>query len=122
MVPQPSTSPPSIPTSLLARRRSQSRSTSSSGGGSYRSSLGGKSIGPKYSALTSARRGSEQLGVGQQEEGNSRVSLSSDAGASSSDGGLGRFGSFSATREELRDGELRLRSSLRRALEEAVDV
>lgn len=105
-------SPPALPPSALARRRSQSRSTSSSGGtGSYRSSLGGKSIGPKYQALTSGslRRdpSTGQPGSSSYAEEGSRVSFGSEVG---SDGGL-RFGSFSATREELRDGKSRFRSS-----------
>ncbi|KAK4054905.1 hypothetical protein OIV83_000829 [Microbotryomycetes sp. JL201] len=96
---------PSSPPNLdFGRRRSQSRSTSSSAGGpaSYRPALAGKSNTRLSSGVSVPRKES----VSHYDNG-SRVSIASEA--LSDLPGL-KFGSFSATREELRDGSARLAS------------
>ncbi|SCV68526.1 BQ2448_647 [Microbotryum intermedium] len=107
-------SPPRLPDVALARRRSQSRTSS----GSFRSSLGGKPIGPKYGAASSsALRRSDSGTTSASSVGVLSPNLPSfdSSGAPSplanaSDISIGdaalRFGSFSATREELRDARL----------------
>lgn len=88
-------SPPDLP-----NRRRSSRSTSisaSATGSSFRSSLGGKPLGPKYNFTSS----------NVQKSGGTSIT-SGGSGFSNSDGGeIGNkfVGSFSATREELRDGK-----------------
>ncbi|GAA6055562.1 hypothetical protein JCM3770_002489 [Rhodotorula araucariae] len=89
--PPPHPHPP-VSTSNLAinRRRSLSRGSQ---GSAFRSSLGGKPILANYGSSRSQNE-----------------SAISDSEVGSGDGGLGRIGSFSATREELRDGSARLAS------------
>lgn len=105
----PSSSPPTHNDASLARRRSISRASGSLS--SYRSSLGGKAIGPKYgsSASGALRRGAEGSSSSAEQGTNINSSSALSEGNSDFDGSDGgfaaRFGSFSATREELRDGE-----------------
>ncbi|KDE09826.1 hypothetical protein MVLG_00224 [Microbotryum lychnidis-dioicae p1A1 Lamole] len=113
-------SPPRLPDVALARRRSQSRTSS----GSFRSSLGGKPIGPKYGAASSSalRRSdssstsassvavlSTKLSSLESSHGGAPSPLANTSAISIGDSAL-KFGSFSATREELRDGSARLAS------------
>ncbi|KAM0793249.1 hypothetical protein ACM66B_000711 [Microbotryomycetes sp. NB124-2] len=100
----PALQPSSPPNLNFARRRSQSRSTSSSGGvsASYRPALSGKSNTRLSSGVSVPRKDS----IAHFDNG-SRVSIG-DNGASDVPGL--KFGSFTATREELRDGSARLAS------------
>lgn len=90
-------SPPDLP-----NRRRSSRSTSisaSTTGSSFRSSLGGKPLGPKYTFTSTNQRTPVGTSI-----------TSGGSGFSNSDGGNENgnkfvIGSFSATREELRDGK-----------------
>lgn len=122
--------PPSLDYSLAARRRSLSTS------GSYRTSLGGKPIGPKYHGVhhhhhhhhgSGSRRTSGILHSpvisstdGNQDQSgadSSRISLSSNGSDSASNtpghAELGhlhatRMGAFSHTRDEIRDSQSHL--------------
>ena len=87
-------SPPTA--SQLARRRSKSRGEGSAS--SFRASLGGKAIGPRYGGTSTARR--EGSAGGSVSAGGSAFSDGNEAGDL-----MKSFGSFSATREELRDGQ-----------------
>ncbi|KAK4058034.1 hypothetical protein OIO90_000773 [Microbotryomycetes sp. JL221] len=110
---------PSSPPNLdFTRRRSQSRSTSSSGGASasYRPALAGKSNTRLSSGVSVPRRESHTTGPFQHHDttnhhnnnsNTSRISIASD---SAGDVPAIKFGSFTATREELRDGSARLAS------------
>lgn len=91
-------SPPTPSAAALARRRSQSRGSSSGNASSFRASLGGKAIGPRYgkASHSSRREGS----AGSLSAGGSAFSDGNESGDN-----LKGFGSFSATREELRDGQ-----------------
>lgn len=114
-VPTPAAAPPSVAASMpspqqstsaveIGRRRSLSRSSQRSG---LRSSIGGKVVVPIYSAsaiATAAPPGPI-----------SESALSdSDAGSLEELGWRARIGSFTATREEIRDGKSLPRSSPRR--------
>ncbi|GAA5864566.1 hypothetical protein JCM3774_005168 [Rhodotorula dairenensis] len=79
----------------IGRRRSLSRSSQRS---ALRSSLGGKPVIPRYAGSSAAPGPSE-----------SAIS-DSDAGSMEEAGFRARIGSFSATREEIRDGSARLAS------------
>ena len=116
-----SLSPP-LPDSL-ARRRSQSSS------GSYRTSLGGKPIGPKYHGVSSRKSSAMETGaIGGHsgaviiQDNSSRISSSSSSAHNDSDiangdgahhielgGGhnslYSRIGAFSHTRDEIRDSQ-----------------
>ncbi|BGP28971.1 hypothetical protein JCM10296v2_000707 [Rhodotorula toruloides] len=108
-MPDPPTSPPPPPASSshppisshnnssVNRRRSLSRSSQ---GSAFRPSIGGKPILPPNYGATTSRNTVD-----------SALSDSELGSASGSDGGFaGRIGSFSVTREELRDGSARLAS------------
>ncbi|KAL8286302.1 hypothetical protein RQP46_004790 [Phenoliferia psychrophenolica] len=90
------------PPSHLDRRRSQSRGShaAQASASSFRASLGGKAIGPRYGGTTAARR---EGSAGSVLSAGSAFSDSNEAGDL-----MKTFGSFSATREELRDGSARL--------------
>lgn len=81
----------------IGRRRSLSRSSQRSG---LRSSLGGKPVIPIYSTSAAAAAPSE-----------SAIS-DSDAGSMEEAQIRARIGSFSATREEIRDGQFKHSSSI----------
>ncbi|GAA5980112.1 hypothetical protein JCM10908_001540 [Rhodotorula pacifica] len=91
----PSTPSGSTSAVEISRRRSLSRSSQRSG---LRSSLGGKPVVPIYSTSAIAAAPNE-----------SAIS-DSDAGSLEEQGIRARIGSFSATREEIRDGSARLAS------------
>ncbi|GAA5908062.1 Vsb1p [Sporobolomyces salmoneus] len=86
------------PTSTQSRRRSISRSSQ---GSAFRSSLGGKPI--SYGSMR--RTGSQGKGS---QDGIGSDSAISDSEAGSENGLMRMFGSFSHTREEIRDGSARL--------------
>jgi uncharacterized membrane protein YgcG len=87
----PAASPNPFPNALQSRRRSSSTTPS---GSSFRSSLGGKPVGPRYTSASSRRDGSA---------GGSAVDGSAISESGESSGSGGEY-AFSATREELRDG------------------
>ncbi|GAA5922609.1 Vsb1p [Sporobolomyces koalae] len=97
---EPPTSPPAHqhqPTLSQSRRRSVSRSSQ---GSAFRSSLGGKPI--SYGSMR--RTGSQ----GRSSQDFASESALSDSEAGSENGMAKMFGSFSHTREEIRDGTARL--------------
>ncbi|CEQ42126.1 SPOSA6832_03922 [Sporobolomyces salmonicolor] len=102
-LPPPSSPPPSHLT--INRRRSISRSSQ---GSSFRSSLGGKPIvGPRYAGMRRAKSPTGQGSLPQPHPDTAGESALSESDAGS-EAGTRAFGSFSHTREELRDGSARL--------------
>ncbi|GAA6015201.1 hypothetical protein JCM11491_000502 [Sporobolomyces phaffii] len=101
VVPDASPTPPhqSLPTLSQSRRRSVSRSSGS--GSAFRSSLGGKPISYGSTRRTGSQGRNSQDGIGSD-------SAISDSEAGSESGLMRTFGSFSHTREEIRDGSARL--------------
>ncbi|GAA5842002.1 hypothetical protein JCM3766R1_005720 [Sporobolomyces carnicolor] len=99
VVPDSSPTPTSSqPTLSQSRRRSISRSSQ---GSAFRSSLGGKPISYGSMRRTGSQGRNSQDGIGSD-------SAISDSEAGSESGLMRSFGSFSHTREEIRDGSARL--------------
>ncbi|GAA5859563.1 hypothetical protein JCM1840_006350 [Sporobolomyces johnsonii] len=99
--PPPGSPPPSHLT--INRRRSISRSSQ---GSSFRSSLGGKPIvGPRYAGMRKSPSGPGGTPQPHSDTAGESAFSESDAG---SEAGMRAFGSFSHSREELRDGSARL--------------
>ncbi|KAK4702198.1 sulfate permease, SulP family, partial [Phenoliferia sp. Uapishka_3] len=97
----PLNSPSSPPASAAPLRRSQSKGSNQAGASSFRASLGGKAIGPRYAGVKPS-----SSSAGRRESSSGSTGGSSFSDANEHGDPMKGFGSFSATREELRDARV----------------